>query len=129
MRNTLQPDPDLADRHPHPVDPERVETARRHALTSDELGRVSERLRLLADPARAAIVAALAAGHEVCVGDLALALGINENAVSYALRQLRTVDIVQPRRQGRVVYYRLSDNSAAATIEAARAAATPRPTT
>lgn len=117
--------PGVADRHSHPVDPERVELARRNALSDAELARVSGRLRLLAEPTRARIVAALSAGGEVCVGDLALAIDVNENAVSYALRQLREAQIVQPRREGRIVYYRLLDRTAANTVEAARAADTP----
>ena len=46
---------------------------------------------------------------ELCVGDLRLALAVSEDAVSYAPKLLRTADLVQFRKEGRVVYYRLSD--------------------
>ena len=52
---------------------------------------------------------ALSAVEELCVGDLALALDVSEDAVSYGLKLLRTAGLVQNRKQGRVVYYRLSD--------------------
>lgn len=68
---------------------------------------MAEFLAVLADPLRARIVAGLLVVDELCVGDLALALGATEDAVSYALRQLRTAGLVRRRRQGRVVYYQL----------------------
>ena len=43
------------------------------------------------------------------VAVLALALGVNEDATSYALRLLRTAGLVQSRKVGRTVVYRLAD--------------------
>jgi DNA-binding transcriptional ArsR family regulator len=43
------------------------------------------------------------------VGDLAIALDAGEDAVSYALKLLRTAGLVHFRKQGRVVFYRLGD--------------------
>ena len=63
----------------------------------------------MADPTRARILYALDVVEELCVGDLALALGVNEDAVGYALRLLRTAGLVSNRRAGRVVYYRLAE--------------------
>jgi DNA-binding transcriptional ArsR family regulator len=34
---------------------------------------------------------------------------VNEDQVSYALKMLRTAGLVQNRRDGRVIYYRLAD--------------------
>ena len=52
---------------------------------------------------------ALAAGGELCVGDLALALDATEDQVSYALKMLRLAGLVSFRKDGRMVCYRLSD--------------------
>ena len=46
---------------------------------------------------------------ERCVGDLALALDASEDAVSCALRLLRTAGFVSSRKDGRVVFYRLAE--------------------
>ena len=70
-------------------------------------------LTLLADPLRARIIDALWITGEMCVGDLAVALDATEDAVSYALRLLRTAGLVQRRREGRMGYYRLRDGAAA----------------
>src|SRR4051795_13615565 len=95
--------------HDHPVDPERVDRARERGLSVDDADRLTSLLSLLADPVRARILYALDEVEELCVGDLALALGATEDAVGYALRLLRTAGMVATRKAGRVVYYRLAD--------------------
>lgn len=95
--------------HDHPVDPERVEHACARLLSAEDAGRLSELLNLIADPIRSRILSALDSVDELCVGDLALALGVSEDAISYGLRLLRTAGMVSNRRVGRVVFYRLAD--------------------
>ena len=41
--------------------------------------------------------------------DLAVVAEVSENAVSQAMRLLRTADVVRTRRDGRRIYYRLAD--------------------
>ncbi len=65
-------------------------------------------LSLMADPTRARLLYALDAAEELCVGDLALALDLSEDAVGYGLRLLRTAGLVARRKEGRTVYYRLA---------------------
>ncbi len=93
--------------HQHPVDPERVDHARSRGLSGEDAGRLVSLLSLLADPVRARILYALDEVEELCVGDLALALGATEDSVGYALRLLRTAGLVATRKAGRVVFYRL----------------------
>jgi len=94
--------------HDHPVDPDGVEQARRRILPAEEAARLASLLSLLADPVRSRILYALDLVDELCVGDLALVLGTTEDAVSYGLRILRTAGLVQTRKAGRIVYYRLA---------------------
>lgn len=95
--------------HQHPVDPERVATARSRLPSAEEGDRLTSVLLIMADPTRARLLYALDVVDELCVGDLALALKVSEDAASYGLRVLRTAGLVTRRKQGRVVYYRLSD--------------------
>jgi len=97
------------DDHDHPVDPERVARARARLPSAEDAARLSGALSLLADPTRARVLYALDLVEELCVGDMALALGATEDAVGYALRMLRTAGLVTRRKQGRVVYYRLAE--------------------
>jgi DNA-binding transcriptional ArsR family regulator len=94
--------------HGHPVDGSAVQRARDHLPSVEEVNRTASILSLLADPTRARVLYALDLVEELCVGDLALALDASEDAVSYALRILRTAGLVTNRREGRVVYYCLT---------------------
>jgi DNA-binding transcriptional ArsR family regulator len=94
--------------HDHPVDAERVTAARAGVLSVDDAGRLAGLLGMLADPVRSRILFALSAAGELCVGDLALALEITEDQVSYALKMLRLAGLVGFRKDGRMSFYRLS---------------------
>lgn len=95
--------------HGHPVDPQRVQAAQERLIDSEEAARLAGMLGLLADPVRARILYALDVVDELCVGDIALALEATEDSVGYGLRVLRTAGLVTTRKEGRVVYYRLSE--------------------
>ena len=94
--------------HDHPVDAARVAAARAGVLSVDDAGRLAGLLGMLADPVRSRILFALAAAGELCVGDLALALEVTEDQVSYALKMLRLAGLVGFRKDGRMSFYRLS---------------------
>jgi DNA-binding transcriptional ArsR family regulator len=87
----------------------RVADLQARLIDHDEAGRLAELFRLLADPTRARLLHALLEAGELCVGDLAEAIGTPESSVSHALRLLRTAGIVRNRRAGRLVYYALDD--------------------
>ena len=96
--------------HDHPVNPPALADARAGVLSREEAERLARLLGLLADPVRARLLFALVSVDELCVGDLAIALGdVSEDQVSYALKLLRTASLVQTRREGRVIHYRLAD--------------------
>ncbi len=96
--------------HDHPVNATSLAQARAAVLPHEEAVRLSRLLGLLSDPVRARLLFALVAVDELCVGDLTIALGdVSEDQVSYALKMLRTAGLVQTRRDGRVIHYRLAD--------------------
>jgi DNA-binding transcriptional ArsR family regulator len=98
----------VVERHEHPIDPERVAHARGRLPSLDDASRLTSLLSLLADPVRLRILYALDVTEELCVGDLALALGANEDQVTYGLRLLRSAGLVIARKEGRVVFNRLA---------------------
>jgi DNA-binding transcriptional ArsR family regulator len=95
--------------HEHPVNSERVAAARAAELSVADAGRLAGLLGLLADPVRSRILFALVTAEELCVGDLALALEVTEDQVSYGLKMLRLAGLVTFHREGRMICYRLSD--------------------
>ena len=86
-----------------------MSTAADRGLSGEDAARLSGLLSLLADPVRLRILYSLELVDELCVGDIALALDASEDAVGYALRLLRTAGLVQTRKDGRVVFYRLAE--------------------
>ncbi len=91
------------------VHPDKVAVVVANAPDPDELITVSGVFRLLADPTRARLLYALLEVGELCVCDLAAATSTAESTVSQALRMLRASGVVAGRREGRNVFYRLSD--------------------
>ena len=69
---------------------------------------VAELFRSFSDTSRVRILSALVSA-EMNIGALAAAVGISESAVSHHMRGLRQMRIVQSRRDGKEVYYRVED--------------------
>jgi ArsR family transcriptional regulator len=66
----------------------------------------------LSDPTRLRIISVLL-DSEMNVGEIASQLGMSESAVSHQLRGLRQMRLVHSRKNGREVYYALSDDHVA----------------
>jgi len=74
----------------------------------DELYDLSDFFKVLGDSTRAKIMWALDES-EMCVCDLAVLLQMTKSAISHQLRSLRQSNLVKYRKEGKVVYYSLSD--------------------
>ncbi len=67
-------------------------------------------LQAIASPQRVAILLAIGTG-EACVCHLEAALGWRQAYISQHLMSLRKADILQDRREGRYIFYRLKNAS------------------
>ena len=90
------------------IHPDAVKAGRGMLPQGGELEGMEHFFKTLGDATRLKIVHALQAG-ELCVCDLAEALGMSVSAVSHQLSILRGARLVSHRRDGKVVYYSLSD--------------------
>lgn len=106
--NQLQPDCVSPDRSPDDL----VALRRRLAAREASLRRLAEHYALLAGETRLRIIALLGDCGELCVCDLARVLEMTPAAVSQHLSRLRSGRIVQSRRDGMTIYYRLSETAA-----------------
>ena len=86
-----------------------VEEAIASALALHETASLAQIFKALADETRLKILWALEK-QEMCVCDLAAMLSLTESAVSHQLRLLRNLQLVSNRRDGVVLYYRLTDS-------------------
>ena len=92
------------------IDPEAVAFVQGKALPDRTVEKVNRLFSALADPTRIKILNALMVTQELCVCDLAVIADLSVSAVSHQLRLLRDRDLVRARRDGRMVYYSLSDD-------------------
>ncbi|MGL4554817.1 MAG: ArsR/SmtB family transcription factor [Gemmataceae bacterium] len=74
----------------------------------DRLAQAAECLKILAHPHRLRIVEMLLAGR-FTVGELADRCGIESNVASGHLRLMQRCGFLAPERDGRVVYYRITE--------------------
>ncbi|MCL2154388.1 MAG: metalloregulator ArsR/SmtB family transcription factor [Leptospirales bacterium] len=65
--------------------------------------------KMFADNTRVKILWALSC-ENMCVCDLAVLLGMTKSAISHQLKSLRLANLVKYNKQGKVVYYSLSDS-------------------
>ena len=65
---------------------------------------------LFSDLTRLRMISALAIS-EMCVTDLSSLLNINQTTVSHQLRFLKSAGIVQSHRQGKIVFYSLTNEA------------------
>lgn len=77
-----------------------------------DVRRVASLHRALSDPTRLKILFALVQG-ELCVCDIAHVVGLSISATSHQLRQLRNLNLVTYRSDGRMAYYSLVDGTQA----------------
>ena len=91
------------------IHPRAIDAARRRMPEGRVLAELADFYKLFGDGTRLRILAALGIG-ELCVCDLSALLGMKQPAVSHQLRVLKQARIVKARRDGKVVYYTLSDD-------------------
>lgn len=77
-------------------------------LTEHLAAHVAELFRAFSDTSRVRILSALLTG-EMNISALAQLVGISESAVSHHMRGLRQMRMVNFRRDGKEVYYRIDD--------------------
>ena len=112
------------------LDLPRAEDLRRRLASAGLVEAAAARARALADPTRLGLALSLRDGGELCVCDLAWISGRPQNLVSHHLRALRRAGLADSRREGKIVFYSLSEIGAdllgsiigtAGAVEAARA--------
>ncbi|MDR1559249.1 MAG: metalloregulator ArsR/SmtB family transcription factor [Clostridiales bacterium] len=73
-----------------------------------QLQKAAELFKVCGDPSRLKIINALLL-DEMCVCDIAALMDMTQPAISHHLKVLRQTQLVKYRREGKIVYYSLSD--------------------
>ena len=95
-------------------DRQKVWDAMTRQVVQSGFSRVAE---ALSDPAREAIVSALADGKAMPAGELAAIAGVSPQSASAHLQKLVDARVLSVWAQGRFRYYRIADDDVAALIE------------
>jgi DNA-binding transcriptional ArsR family regulator len=90
------------------LDLPQAEALRRSRLGPSAARIAAERAQALSDPTRLTLAAALGQADELCICDLAWIVERSQNLVSHHLRALRAADLVDSRRDGKMVLYALT---------------------
>jgi DNA-binding transcriptional ArsR family regulator len=93
----------------HATHPEHIKLAKLHELDDTTSLRLAEIFKVLGDPTRIKLLALLSAS-EMCVCDIADALGMKQSAISHQLRVLRGARLVKFRKDGKEAWYSLDDD-------------------
>jgi ArsR family transcriptional regulator len=75
----------------------------------EELQDLGEFYKVFGDVTRLKILYVLLCS-EMCVLDIAALIGMSQSSVSHQLRILKQMDLVKNRREGKTIFYALSDN-------------------
>ena len=78
-------------------------------LSEEKLFELAELFKVFGDSTRIKILYELSKG-EMNVSDIALALNMNQSAISHQLRVLKNSKLVKNRREGKAMYYSLADD-------------------
>ncbi|KGP75075.1 ArsR family transcriptional regulator [Desulfosporosinus sp. Tol-M] len=95
-----------------------VSEVRQQMIGDDEAQFLADTFKTLSDPTRVKMLFALL-NRELCVCDLAVVIGVSDSAVSHQLRMLRTNKLVKFRRDGKIMYYSLTDSHISALFKQA----------
>ncbi|MGL4553171.1 MAG: ArsR/SmtB family transcription factor [Gemmataceae bacterium] len=95
----------------------RPELARRPLLSPVQAGGLAAVFKVLASDTRLRLLHALLRAGELGVNDLAAALGMSPQAVSNQLQRLAALGILESRRDGSHVRYRVVDRCVPALLD------------
>lgn len=95
-----------------------VERVKREIIPDEYVTKLASFFKSVGEENRVRIIYALSL-NEMCVSDLAVALGISQSLVSHQLKLLKLEGQVKSRREGKNVYYSLDDEHVVEIFEEA----------
>jgi ArsR family transcriptional regulator len=90
-------------------DAEHIRTGTKGMPKDEQLSDLADLFKMFADSTRVKIMFALME-NELCVRDISSALNMTQSAISHQLKILKSANLVSNRREGKTIWYRLSDD-------------------
>ena len=83
----------------------------------ETLTQIADLFKGFADPTRVHILSLLMVREELCVTELAEAVGVSQSGVSHQLRILKQMHLIRFRREGKNIWYSLADDHVRTILE------------
>ena len=93
-----------------------VEKVKSEMLDDDCLINMADFYKALSDSTRIKIINALYIS-EMCVCDISVLLNMTKSAISHQLKNLKELNLIKSRKQGKEVYYSLADRHVGIVFE------------
>ena len=90
------------------IHPSIVKNIKNQMLSESKAYNLSEFFKIFGDLTRIRIIQILSL-QELCVCDIATILNISQSSTSHQLKILRQFGVAKPRKEGKMVYYSISD--------------------
>lgn len=93
-----------------------VEKVKSEMLDDDSLINMADFFKALSDSTRIKIINALYIS-EMCVCDISVLLNMTKSVISHQLKNLKELNLIKSRKQGKEVYYSLADRHVGIVFE------------
>lgn len=93
-----------------------VEKVKSEMLDDDSLINMADFYKALSDSTRIKIINSLYIS-EMCVCDISVLLNMTKSAISHQLKNLKELNLIKSRKQGKEVYYSLADRHVGIVFE------------
>ena len=94
-----------------------LEKAKLDIPSDESLCDLADLFKIFGDTTRVKIMYSLLEEGEICVCAIAELLGMNQSAISHQLKVLKNANLVANRREGKTIYYHLSDDHVRSILE------------
>lgn len=86
-----------------------VNEAKETLSSDDEYTNISEFFKILSDPNRLKLIEATKE-NALCVCDIGHLLGVTKSAISHQMKLLKSFNLIESKKEGKMVYYKFNNN-------------------
>ena len=88
---------------------ETVNDVKNEMLTDNQYLDIANLFKIISDPTRIKIIEAIKT-ESLCVFDIAHLLGVTKSAISHQMKLLKSFNLIESKKEGKMVYYKFNNN-------------------